>query len=38
VERILKMHKIAVPEFISTTNHPELARQKKIIQYLRKIT
>jgi glycosyltransferase involved in cell wall biosynthesis len=38
VERILNMQKIAVPEFISAANHPELARQKKIIQYLRKIT
>ena len=38
LESIFKMQKIAVPEFISATNHPELAQQKKIIQYLREIT
>jgi glycosyltransferase involved in cell wall biosynthesis len=38
VERILKMQKIEIPEFIFAASHPELAGQKKIIQYLRKIT
>lgn len=38
VETILKMQKIPIPEFICTASHPELAQQKKIIQYLRKIT
>jgi glycosyltransferase involved in cell wall biosynthesis len=38
LESILKMQKIAVPEFIFAAHHPELAQQKKIIQYLRKIT
>ncbi len=38
LESILKMQKIDIPEFVSAGNHPELAQQKKIVQYLRHIT
>ena len=38
VATILKMQKIAVPENISFTNLPQLAEQKNILQFLRRIT
>lgn len=38
IDRILEMQRIPVPEFIRAVNHPDLAEQKKIIQFLRVIT
>ncbi|MCG6536250.1 MAG: hypothetical protein L7F78_16500 [Syntrophales bacterium LBB04] len=38
LDTLLKMQKIAVPEYISATNTPELVAQGKILQYLRMIT
>ena len=38
VDRILKMQQMPVPEFIRAADHPGLAQQKIIVQYLRKIT
>ncbi len=38
LEQILEMQQVYVPEFVCAANHRELALQKKIVQYLRKIT
>ncbi|MGV8059335.1 MAG: hypothetical protein AB2L12_15120 [Smithellaceae bacterium] len=38
LKTILKMHKIEIPECVFAADNPELTQQKKIVQYLRRIT
>lgn len=38
LERLLKMRQISIPNFIEAADHRDIAHQKKVLQYLRKIT
>jgi hypothetical protein len=38
LRRILQMQEMTAPDFVSAADHPDLDRQKKIVQYLRQIT
>ncbi len=38
LRRIMQMQEMTAPDCVSAADHPELDRQKKIVQYLRQIT